>query len=372
MLNRAELKEIAAMSSKDGYFVSLYLNVSPLANPKGDYLIRFKNMLKELPNRLDKKVLKAIKGDLKAIEDYFVGNQRQLKHGLCLISSRAEGFFREFHLGVPVRSQVVVERTPYIKPLLDILDNYQRYLVLLVARDAARIFVVHLGECVEYGELKSPGVPGKHKKGGWYALRQDHNARHVDYHVGLHLKDVAERIEEFLQAEYIGRVLVGGPPETLSMALEVLPQGVKDRLVGTFHAGMYEGPAEILRRTEPLLREFELQKERQDCQELITRARKNTKAVTGPDDVLQAIQEGRVQKLLMAENWQEEGFQCRACGALQLQGETCRYCGGQVEQVKEMADLMAQKAVEQGALIEVVRQSELLQDAQGVGAFLRF
>ena len=34
MLNMSELKEIASMNGKNGYFVSLYLNVDPIFNKK--------------------------------------------------------------------------------------------------------------------------------------------------------------------------------------------------------------------------------------------------------------------------------------------------------------------------------------------------
>ena len=46
MLNMSELKEIASMNGKNGYFVSLYLNVDPIFNKKGDYMVHFKNMMK--------------------------------------------------------------------------------------------------------------------------------------------------------------------------------------------------------------------------------------------------------------------------------------------------------------------------------------
>ncbi|MCL0072403.1 hypothetical protein M1N49_01805 [Thermodesulfovibrionales bacterium] len=46
MLSMTELKEIVSMEGKEGYFVSLYLNVDPLLNKKGDYIVHLKNMVK--------------------------------------------------------------------------------------------------------------------------------------------------------------------------------------------------------------------------------------------------------------------------------------------------------------------------------------
>ncbi len=44
MLSRKEIKELAAIHGDGNIFVSLYLNVNPLTNPKGDYIIHFKNI----------------------------------------------------------------------------------------------------------------------------------------------------------------------------------------------------------------------------------------------------------------------------------------------------------------------------------------
>jgi peptide chain release factor subunit 1 len=373
MLSREELKEIAKMRGNGSYFVSLYLNVNPLTNPKGEYSIRLKNMLKDSAESLEKGVLKKVEKDLEALDAYVLGNRREFKHGLALISSKDNGFWREYHLSVPLKSELVVEKSPYIKPLLDILDNYQRYAALLVDKESARIFIIHLGEITEYGELHTPDVPGRHKRGGWYALAQNHYVRHIDYHVGLHLRDVIKKFESFLKHEYIGRVIIGGSDEAVNMTKGLLPKTVLDKVVGTFHAGMFEGNAEVMKKVEPALRGYEREQEEKAVKELLTRAMKDEKAVVGLEDVLKALEGGRVMKLLLLRDFSRRGFQCSGCGALSIKGEVnCPYCGGKMEEVGYIVDLAAQKVVEQGALVEVVAESEELEKAGGIGAFLRF
>ncbi len=43
-----------------------------------------------------------------------------------------------------------------------------------------------------------------------------------------------------------------------------------------------------------------------------------------------------------------------------------------MKKVKYFVDLIAQKAVEQGALVDVVARNEKLKEAGNIGAFLRF
>ena len=66
MLNQEELKEIATLQADGSYFVSLYLNVSP--GTKGDYVIHFKNMIKNISEETDKKILKKLKAILKSLK----------------------------------------------------------------------------------------------------------------------------------------------------------------------------------------------------------------------------------------------------------------------------------------------------------------
>lgn len=183
MLTHSELKELSTISGDGNFFISLYLNVNPLTNPKGDYVIHFKNMLKEAAEKIDKDTEKKVKEDFDKIESYLKGNRREFKKGIALISSSALGVWKTYYLSLPLKNELIIDKTPYIKPLLFLLNNYQRCVVLLVDKELARIFIIHLGEIEEYTELFTPDIPGKHKKGGWFSLQQSRFERHIDYHM---------------------------------------------------------------------------------------------------------------------------------------------------------------------------------------------
>lgn len=373
MLSREHLRQITVIEGNGTYFVSLYLNVNPVTNPKGDYVIWFKNALKSTAESLEKAVFKRVEKDLNAIDAYVLGNRRDFKKGLVLLSSSENSFWRKYNLSVPLKSELIVNKAPYIKPLLDVLDNYRRYAVLLVEKDSARIFTVHLGEITEYGKVHTPDVPGRHKKGGWFALSQSHYERHIEYHVGLHLKDVVKRLGSFLKDEGIDGLVVGGSEEAVLKTKELLPGAIAGKTIGNFNTGMFENTAGILKKVEPVLEKYERQKGKEMVTELINRTMKNDRAVIGVDDVLNALQEGKVKKLILLRDFSREGFQCSDCSALLAQGrQRCPYCGGKMEGEAYIVELAAQRAVEQDAVVQVVSDSEGLEKAGGIGAFLRF
>src|SRR4030043_1170851 len=373
MLSHEELREIAKMRAEDAFFVSLYLNVNPITSVKNDYVIHVKNMLKQTAEGLDKIVLKKVNGDLEKIEAYILANKRIFKKGLAILSSQGKNIWKEFHLSVPIRNEVIVDKTPYIKPLLDILDNYQRYALLLVGRDSARLFLIHLGEIEEYTEVHSADVPGRHKKGGWFALSEKSYERHIDYHVALHLKDVLKQLDTFLSREYVGRLIIGGAEEAVTKVRAMLPQAVADKIIGTFQAEMFAKSKEILEKVEPILKEFEKKKEAETIDDLLTKTMKNENAVIGIENVLNALQEGRIMKLIFLKDYKQSGLICKNCGYLTIQHiSKCPYCKGEIQGVNYIVDLAAQKAVEQGAFVEVTDENKKLKESGSIGAFLRF
>jgi peptide chain release factor subunit 1 len=374
MFGREELKDIAKMGGNGTGFVSLYLNVNPVTNPGGEYAIWVKNAIKELQKAGDKSILKSVSKDLKAIETHIQNNKRVFKKALAILSSKENSFWREYNLSLPVKNEIVIDRTPYIKPLLDMIERYQRYAVLLVDKEQARIFVIHMGEIMEYSETRTEDVPGKHKKGGWFALAQTHYDRHIDYHVGLHLKDVIKKFEPFLKGEDINRLILGGPEEAVLKTRALLPKGVENKIIGTFQAGMFEGTLDILNRVGPVLEDYEDKSESETVRTLIDRAMKKERAVLGLEAVLAVLQEGRVQKLVFEKDATAMGLRCSACGALTEQeiGPKCPYCGGTTESVQYLVDYAAQKAVEQNAEVLVVPENKELRKSGSIGAFLRF
>ncbi len=373
MLNREEVREIASIEGKNGYFVNLYLNVDPIFNKKGDYIVHFKNMMKNAIETLDKAVYKAVKDDLERVENYVISNKRLFKKGLALLSSAGNSFWREYNLNVPVKNELIIDKTPYTKPLMDVLDNYQRYSVLLVGKESARIFTIHLGEIVEYGEVHTADIPGKHKKGGWFALSQNHYERHIDYHVGMHLKDVVNKLESFFGGEYVGRLIIGGSDEAVSMVKGMLHKTVLDKIIGAAKVEMFAKPDEVLKKVEPVVSAYERKKEEDTVESLIAKALKNENAVLGIDNVINALQEQRVMKLVLVNDYKASGYSCNSCAHMSVQKiDSCPFCSGKMETVDYMVDLAGQKAIQQNALVEVVADSKKLMDAGGIGAFLRF
>ncbi len=374
MVSREELRELEEITAGEHYYVSLYLNVDPITNPKGEYITHLKNLIKEAEENTPKEIYKSIKGDIERIESYIVTNKREFKRALVIFSSGMTGLWRIYHLSVPVKNQLVIDMTPCIEPLLDLIDNYPRYLVLIIDKEHGRVFIVQQSEIMEYAMVHTPDVPGKHKKGGWFALAEKNYQRHIDYHVGIHLKEVEKTLEDLLHNERIDIIFVGGHEEARTRFLQILPQHIREKVKGEFNAEILIRPDDVLQKVSPLIQEYERQKERGLLERLITKALKGDAAVLGVDDTITALWEGKVHILVIDRDLAMSGFRCKGCGFLTVNHmDICPYCANNMEEVEHIGDYMSQKALEQGATVEVIAyEKDLLRERGGVGAILRY
>ncbi|WP_353683259.1 hypothetical protein V4D30_05120 [Thermodesulfovibrio sp. 3907-1M] len=372
MFERKDLERLEKFRFEDAFVVSLFLNVSPQERKKQAYLSKFKNLVKALPE----KTQSSVKEDIEKIESFLQSERESFKKSLVIYSCSKKELWVRYDLNVELKEDLIVDRTPYTSLLFDLLDNYQKYGVVLVDKRTARVFLVFLGDIEEYGVIEHEDVPGKHKKGGWFALAEKRYERHIDYHVKIHLKDVVDKFGDFLKDKEIRRLIVAGPDEAISHLMNMIPDEVKLKIVGRANIEKHASKEEVLKKVLPIIEEYEKSKEKETVSELITRALKNDNSVTGIDDTLKYLRERRVMKLVIAKDYEVEGFVCENCGFATTQPvECCMECGDCVMKSDNLLEKATEMAIEQSALVEVVKDEkdrQRLIEYGGIGAFLRF
>jgi len=136
MFERKDLEELEKLHFDDAFVVSLFLNVSPQERKKQAYLSKFKNLLK---NKTD---YNACKEDIDKIESFLQGERESFKKSVVVYSCVKKDLWVRYDLNAELNDDLVIDKTPYTSPLFDLLDNYQKYGVLLVDKKTARVFLV--------------------------------------------------------------------------------------------------------------------------------------------------------------------------------------------------------------------------------------
>ena len=373
MFTREDLTRLNSIRGEGELHTSVFLNVNPVTNPKGEYFVTFRNLVKPEIEKLSNAEQKIVKEDAKKIETYIKSSKTEVKKALAIISSSQSDLWEVYHLAVPIKNHVVIDKTPYLKPLTGILDQYQSYAVALVDREHARLFNIRLGEITEHTELFTPDIPRKHKKGGWYGRDENRFRRHIDVHVHFHLRDVVRHLEGLLSRGEASHLIIGGSEESVNLFSKMLSQPIAAKTAGTFIADMHVGNDEILEKSMHVISGVEKTIEDGLVNELVTRASKNGTAAIGLDDVLAQIQKGNIHHLIYIEGRRSSGFKCPSCNFLTIQDlKTCPYCKTALENIEHLIDYAIQRAIDQGAEISAITENRKLAEAGNIGALLRY
>jgi peptide chain release factor subunit 1 len=143
-----KLSEIYDPESKNS-FVSLYMNMEKTNERFIEKRKKAcKSVLKEnreLMENFDKTMLN--------IGKYLEMNDREHgQKGLAIFASNEHNFFKAYRLGVPVEDLMVVDTSPYIRPLARLMGDYGTFGLVVLDNHRAKIYVISLGKIQGYYE----------------------------------------------------------------------------------------------------------------------------------------------------------------------------------------------------------------------------
>ncbi len=375
--------------------VSVYLNTDR-AHPEGEkYLASFRHLVHQadtvLARRTDAKhaiarrrLTEALPELLRFLDDEVA--QKPVIRGVALFLSVADAPdheprtppFTAFTLPRPLRNQAIVDHHPYIRPLLFLLDQYERVGVITADRNHARIFTLYLGE-VEHVHRRTVDTPRRHHQGGWKQMLLQ---RDVDGHVKAHIRDTVREALRMFRRNPLKRLIVGGSDETRALITKELPPAVRPMVVGSFHAEAHARDAEIISTALGLAHAAEFREEAQRVTELAEALARRPgaawsqdakRAVSGVDDTLRALTEQRVQRLLVRRGFRTAGAVCDNCGALStLRSGACATCQTTLRPAADVIEYAIERAQAEHAEVEFVTESPTLDALGSIGALLRF
>lgn len=372
MVTRQELKELASHMLTDAYYISLFLDVDPKNNPKDEWLLHFKNLSKDTMAALPAVARANIKGDMDKIEKFLADKPHGMKRGLVIFSCGSRNFWKVYNLAVPFENQLIVEHDPFIKPLITMLDLHQRYLVVHVEGTRARFFLIGSGEIEELKSIAKQAFDvDKTRDGGTGDMGEVRAQKQKERSQQMFFKEVIPALEKAVRIEDIERIILIGSETTRSKFKSALSDDLREKVVGDLAVDKNANKAEILELCVPAMKQIEYDFERKALDELFNRG--NDGSVLGLSDVLTSLQQGNIHKLYVMSDIVQPGMVCQKCGALtpELNGP-CPYCGGKMKHVLHMLDLTIQKALDQGARIDMLDEAPRLEKAGGIGALLRY
>ncbi len=352
--------------SAESQVLSVYLNTDPTQTNTEAAKLRLRNWLKtiDLPK------------DVQAVEEYVNLEYDWSARGLAIFSDQQAGFFETYQFNLDLPDKIDIGARPLLRPLVQLMDIYSGWSVVLVDKQGARLFSFDLGEL---GEMS--GVSGEEvkqaKRGGGNAMPgrmggADLSGK-VDHIIEQNIREVIEYATHFFTQHHVRRIMIGGTDDNVARFKDALPKSWQSLVVSDFPMSMNAGDAEVLEqaKAEALAAQKKINQSLVD--QAITLAAKGSQGVKGLIDTLNAIHEGRVKTLLVDQDFEEEGFRCKGCGYLTVQElDACPFCSGEFERIDSAVEMAVREALQKNADIKVVHENEQLENAGQIAAILRY
>lgn len=379
------LKELKERTARDGSPVlSVYLNIDPTlpANAKGGYKTLLDQMLDKVKATIeDESITEHFEADSEwirsRVEHLIPGGKTYV--AFCDVS---EDFFYEEELPIRLANVVVYEDTPYVRPLIEAMDEYERYGVILLDREKARFFILAMGQIEELEDaINIPPVRHRKTTGSDHMRSQMVFQRRAETWSAWFLKELAERLQDLTVRYQLPHLILMGPPEVTAEFFRLLPRSLQERVVDRIRMSVKAPEKEVLEACLPVIEKRERAIEEKLVRDMITAASKSgstvEKAVMGLNGVLDAVNQGRVYLLVYPSGYAVSGYYCPKCEVLLdhvPEDESCPYCSADLEEMDDIIWLASEKVLTSKGRIEEVKSPEAkkyLEENGFIGAFLR-
>jgi peptide chain release factor subunit 1 len=370
--DRDRLRKLAELRLDRPVVLSLYLDLDPteFATPPAR-ATAVRSLLDEAERKVKERDTlphddrMALEGALERARTFL---ERELPtdgaHAVAVFASEPVDLFETVKLPRSVRSRVAIGRSPLVAPLAR-LERGERWCVALVSRRDARIFRGSPDGLREIGQIHDI-VFGQHDQGGWSQARYQ---RGIEKEKADHLKRTAEVLLRHHKRRPFQRLITGGPREVVADFESKLHGYLRERLAGRIEVDVDTAtPEQVLQAAQPRFDELEREREAETLERL------GERGAWGLGEVLRALNERRVEVLLLDEQFSAAGTQCPECGWLGVAEERrCPADGTELIALADVTDAAIELALQQSAAMLALRHDrEALGGHGGVAAVLRF
>ena len=382
-LTPEKLRELADLRPDNARVLSLFINLDPteFATPPArgsearSVLDQAERSIKELKENdsLTPDEQKALRDDIERAREWFNNGDFDAKgaHGLALYLAGPANLFEVIKLPRPVQTNAIVDDSPYIEPIAD-LGSQKRWGVLLVSRRNGRILRGTTDGLREVDQVWDE-THGQHDQGGWSQARYQ---RSVEEEKKDHVRAVLDVLFEHHKRAPFDCLLVGCGEELYPDVQQYLHPYLKERLIGRFDVDVEaSSPGDVAKAAKPAMEEHESKREREALDRLIEGVRSpDGHGVSGLEDTLGALNEQRVEKLLINSGFAEPGAQCPQCGSLYREAtKRCPADETPTEHRDSITEPAIERALAQSAEVLVVRfHGTDVEPLGNIGAVLRF
>lgn len=374
MISKQDLEHLLTKGGGEHPIISLFLDLSVNADNKRTvsvFLNKQRSYFDELESDRVNHHRAAIGEFFARVDRWLADEYSEENRGAAIFAELNGTWFEALQFPVRVENRLVIGGRPVITPLAQMLREHPHHGVVVLDSERLRILSVYLDTLLDEIDVRTEPLdtPASVQAGGYsqsgYQRRKLEERRHF-------FREFAKEVEEFDRRYHPDDLVLLGTEENLAAFREHLSQQLLQKVVHTGGVRVDESFSEIMQRIEPAL----AAERARECQELVEQLRERVGqdylAASGIPRTLSALQEGKIDTLVVARDLERPGSRCTQCGFIFSHDQvSCPFDGGRTEEVRDVVEEMVRIAEGQGAVIEFVDPGAV-EEVRGVGALLRF
>jgi peptide chain release factor subunit 1 len=373
VMSQKRLRELAGLRPDGHKVLSLFLNLDPSEFPTPKARMTELQSLLDVVERavrddgLPHEQQVALRNDVERIRAWFTSDfDASGTRGVAVFAASGIDLFEVHRLARPIRSEVAIDDSPFIEPLAS-MPGGDGYGVLLINRQLARILAGGRDGMREVMAFVDD-VHRWHDQGGWSQARFQ---RGIEKETKDHLKHAGNELLKLFKRGAPQRLIIGCPEEMRGEVEQSLHSYLRERIAGYLDISVKANPAEVAREAAAVIDRDERERERHWLDRLQSGVGRGSGAVAGLADTLAALNEQRVEALLVQDGFRAEGWVSPRADFLAAEPGGSP-TGEQLQKRDDVIESAMERALEQSAEVVVVRRHPDLQALGSVGAVLRF
>jgi len=395
MINREQIHELAEFEDPRACALSFYFQPTPPRNKAHkEEAILTKDLAREAMRQLEsrsksssgsnsnsnshshsKDKFESARADLDRIVRLSQDLRGNGAHAKAVFACSAQGFWREYDLPAQLTgTQLLVNRHFHLKPLAQLLGAFPNLGIVLVDRHRARLFDLRLGELTEREGFFHP-LTRRGRGDGFAGYDGGHAERRGADETRQHFKFVADFLKDALDKGMFEKWILGcqethSPPQFEAQ----LHPYVAQKLLGKFPAELtHISRQQILSQAERIFTEARERRCQEAVRETINQARHQARGVTGLRRVLNALELGEVQTLLVGQSYHAQAVECSGCGHLDAHLVSfCPVCGRETREVVDVGEAILPWVIRHDIELFYVKDDPEFDKVGNIAALLRF
>jgi hypothetical protein len=315
-------------------------------------------------------------------------------HGIGMFASSARDLFEEVELPSEPKDRVLVDATPWVRPLAAVQDKAYRACVVTLDRGRAVFWEYQVDELVPTEEVEDPVLRDDDYTGGRWGGREFTTHHKAQELAKQHFRQVIDRLDHLffpeLDHEVQYQTVVEGRSEedvgadqrfdVLVVAehgdqvtgfVDELPDRLRQKLVGTFTDPSVDDRSALKGQADEVLDRWERDQERQLVEHVLEIEAMGGFGATGLHRCLWAASSKAIETLLLREADEAAGVVCDVCGWLGESGDTCPISSDKLRHAPDIVDQLVQSVLRDGGEVRTLDEG-IAPEGRTPAAHLRF